>query len=39
MKIDIITGNCFDIISNIIESVNNPIIVTDPPYNVGYHYQ
>lgn len=35
----IITGNCFVIINDVINSVKNPVIVTDPPFNIGYHYE
>ena len=39
MNIDIFKGNCFEIIDKVINSFENPIIVTDPPYNIGYHYE
>ena len=35
----IITGNCFTIINDVVNSVKNPVIVTDPPFNIGYHYE
>lgn len=34
----VILGNSFELIQDVIKSVNNPCIVTDPPFNVGYHY-
>ena len=34
----VILGDSFEIIRNIIGEVKNPIIVTDPPFNIGYHY-
>lgn len=34
-KIEIIHGNCFDVIKNINDNV---FIFSDPPYNQGYHY-
>lgn len=33
-----IKGNCFEWLPKIVSEVENPIIVTDPPFNVGYHY-
>lgn len=35
---EILEGDCRNILPSIIQSVSNPIIVTDPPFNVGYHY-
>ena len=37
-NIKIINANCLDIIDEIIYNAKNPIIVTDPPFNIGYHY-
>ena len=34
----IINGDCRDILPEIVRSAENPVIVTDPPFNVGYHY-
>lgn len=31
-------GDCNFILSKVINEVDNPIIVTDPPFNIGYHY-
>jgi DNA modification methylase len=33
---EIILGDCLDILPTIKE---NFIIVTDPPFNIGYHYK
>lgn len=35
--IELIQGNCFEILSGL--KANHPIIVTDPPFNIGYHYK
>ena len=34
----VILGDSFELIRDIIREVKNPIIVTDPPFNIGYHY-
>ena len=34
----IIHGDCFDILPGLLEKYPNHIIVTDPPFNIGYHY-
>ena len=31
-------GDCREHISRVVQTASNPIIVTDPPFNVGYHY-
>lgn len=31
-------GDCNFILEQIIENADNPIIVTDPPFNIGFHY-
>jgi hypothetical protein len=33
----ILKGNCLDILPAL-KDIKNPIIVTDPPFNIGYHY-
>ncbi len=33
-----IHGNSFDLIEKIVGNAESPIIVTDPPFNIGYHY-
>ena len=33
-----INGDCFEIIEDLVRSVDNPVIVSDPPFNIGYHY-
>lgn len=35
----IIQGDCIKILKEIINEVENPVIVTDPPFNIGYHYK
>lgn len=35
---NIILGNSFELIEQIVREVENPVIVSDPPFNVGYHY-
>lgn len=35
---EIINGNCFEKLGWVVNKVKNPIIVTDPPFNIGYHY-
>lgn len=34
----ILNGDCRELLPEIVRSVEKPIIVTDPPFNVGYHY-
>ena len=36
--VELINDNCSNIILNIIERCEFPIIVTDPPFNIGYKY-
>lgn len=36
--IELYNGDCLDILPKIISDVKNPVIVSDPPFNVGYHY-
>jgi len=38
IKINLYNGNCLDVLDNIVNE-NNDIIVTDPPFNIGYHYR
>lgn len=35
---EIYHGDCRDYIAEIVRNAERPIIVTDPPFNVGYHY-
>ena len=35
---EIVNADCFDVLPETIERVSNPVIVTDPPFNIGYHY-
>ena len=37
-NIRLIHGNCSDNLEKVIAEVENPIIVTDPPFNIKYHY-
>ena len=37
-KMSIFCGDCNLLLKDIIEQSKNPIIVTDPPFNIGYHY-
>lgn len=37
-NIQIYNGNCDDLLLDVIRSVDNPIIVSDPPFNIGFHY-
>lgn len=34
----IVLGDCTSLLPSIIQEIDNPIIVTDPPFNIGYHY-
>lgn len=34
----LLNGDCNELLPDVIRSVDNPIIVTDPPFNIGYHY-
>jgi site-specific DNA-methyltransferase (adenine-specific) len=34
----IINANSFNVLDSVLADVENPVIVTDPPFNVGYHY-
>lgn len=34
----VLVGDSFELIRDIVQEVENPVIVTDPPFNVGYHY-
>lgn len=34
----VICGDCRDLLPDVVAGVENPVIVTDPPFNVGYHY-
>lgn len=35
---ELIHANCLDILPGIINSHPKAIVVTDPPFNIGYHY-
>lgn len=34
----VLNANCADVLPGIIEKHSNAVIVSDPPFNVGYHY-
>ena len=34
--VELLLGDCLELLKNV--SVERPIIVTDPPFNIGYHY-
>lgn len=34
----ILNGDCTELLPGIADSCKRPVIVTDPPFNVGYHY-
>lgn len=36
---NLINADCREIIREVIENSPNPIVVTDPPFNIGYHYK
>ena len=38
MDYKIINANCADVFSDILRSYDNLIVVSDPPFNIGYHY-
>lgn len=37
--IELLHGDCTEIIHDVLTKVRNPVIITDPPFNVGYHYR
>lgn len=39
MSIRLYQCDCLDVLFEIVASVNNPVIVSDPPFNIGYHYK
>lgn len=34
----IVNANCLEVLPTLIKGIDNPIIVTDPPFNIGYRY-
>lgn len=36
--INLYNGDCLELLPKIIKKVTNPVIVSDPPFNIGYHY-
>ena len=37
-QVKLINGNCYKITEELVRETAHPIIITDPPFNVGYHY-
>jgi DNA modification methylase len=37
--VKLFNADCYDCLPDVISNVSNPIIVTDPPFNIGYHYR
>lgn len=37
-NVRLIHGSCTDYLADVVKEAENPIIVTDPPFNIGYHY-
>lgn len=37
-SVRLIHGSCTDYLAYVVKGAENPIIVTDPPFNIGYHY-
>ena len=37
-KIELINGNCLDVLNSLNIDFNKVIFVSDPPFNIGYHY-
>lgn len=35
---ELIHGNCREVLPSVLSRYKNPIIVSDPPFNIGYHY-
>lgn len=35
----IFNDDCFDVLRDVANECLNPVIVTDPPFNIGYHYR
>lgn len=35
---DVVQGDCRELLPEIVRKAERPVIVTDPPFNVGYHY-
>lgn len=34
-----VRGDCTGVLPGVLAAVDNPVIVTDPPFNIGYHYR
>ena len=35
----IINDDCLDFLKKEVKNIKNPVIVSDPPFNIGYHYK
>lgn len=38
MSIELLHGDCSLLLPEVLKRAENPVIITDPPFNVGYHY-
>lgn len=38
MSVVLRLGDCRDLIGEVADGASNPVIVSDPPFNIGYHY-
>ena len=38
MTISLYNENCLDVLEDKVKECSNPIIVTDPPFNIGFKY-
>lgn len=36
--VEILQGNCQELIEDVVSRSINPVLVSDPPFNIGYHY-
>lgn len=37
--IELINGDAIDVIDEVLKKTKKPVIVTDPPFNIGYKYR
>lgn len=38
MRAEVLVGDCAEVLPEVLDGIEDPVIVTDPPFNVGYHY-
>lgn len=38
MRAEVLVGSCAEVLPEVLDGIEDPVIVTDPPFNVGYHY-